>query len=95
MRHDRMELCWVRAPLAPLTVTSAAVDLDFHAGGNVDGFAYQYETLLYLLSLPDEGEDFAADIQLARLLVGHDALGGGDDSSAEAVQTLGISSQPV
>src|SRR5690606_27051996 len=34
------------------------------------------------------GQDFAADAGGARLLVGHDALGGGDDGHAEAAKDL-------
>ena len=39
--------------------------------------------------LPNECETFAADVQLASLLVGHDALGRGNDGDAQAAQDPG------
>ena len=39
--------------------------------------------------LPYERKDFAADVCCASSLIGHDALRGGDDSYAEALEDLG------
>ena len=39
--------------------------------------------------LPYEGENFAAEILLAGDLIGHDALGGGNDGYAESVSDSG------
>ena len=39
--------------------------------------------------LPDERKDLAADMELAGFLVGHDALGGGDDGDAQTAQDAG------
>src|SRR4029078_9844548 len=36
--------------------------------------------------LPDEREDFAAELRLARLLAGHDALARADDDDAETAE---------
>ena len=44
---------------------------------------------IMLPPLPDKRKDFAADMQLACLLVGHNALGRGNDGNAEATQDLG------
>ena len=41
------------------------------------------------LSLPHERKDFAADVSRASSLVGHNALGGGDDGNAEAAENAG------
>ena len=41
-------------------------------------------------SLPDEGQNFAADVQLTGLLVGHNTLGSGDDGDTQALQNLGL-----
>ncbi|EEF93408.1 hypothetical protein CATMIT_01963, partial [Catenibacterium mitsuokai DSM 15897] len=39
--------------------------------------------------LGHEAQDFTADALLARLRIGHDALGGGDDGDAQATEDLG------
>ena len=45
-----------------------------------------------MTDLPDVAEDFAADLALARLPVGHEPLAGGQDGDAEAAEDAG---QPV
>ena len=63
------------------------VDLDFNAGGNGDGCST--DSRHCVPSLPYKRQDFAADMLLASLLVGHDALGGGDDGNAETLEHAG------
>ena len=56
-------------------------DFHGHAGGDGNGHSADSRHCS-IPSLPDERQDFAADMKLAGLLVGHDALGRGDDSDA-------------
>src|SRR6516162_7960063 len=73
-------------PLAPLMVTAWAAMVAVTPWGNSTGaFA-----ILDILALPSghDAQDFAALPDRARLLVGHHALGRGDDHRPHAAQDL-------
>src|SRR5918993_439540 len=73
-------------PLGPLTVTCGPSMVT----STEDGTAMGRRPIRDMSScLPDVREDFAAELRLARLLAGHDALAGADDDDAEAAQHPG------
>src|SRR5690606_22236884 len=74
-------------PLGPLTLISSDCALSSTPLGRATGFLAMRD--MRVTPLGHEAQDFAADALLARLRVGHDALGGGDDGDAEATQDLG------
>ncbi|CAN4021128.1 Putative manganese efflux pump MntP, partial [Dysosmobacter welbionis] len=63
-------------------------DIDGDAGGNGNGHSANSRHGP-IPSLPNECQDLAADMELAGLLVGHDALGRRDDSDAQAAEHAG------
>ena len=73
----------VRVPLGPLTVSVPPVDGHVDRGGDGDG---QASDTRHRADLPDEGEDFAAQLRLTRLLAGHDPLARADDDDAQAAE---------
>src|ERR1700682_3661362 len=68
----------VREPLAPFTVTFAALTVADTPWGRSTGFLATRD-MDRIPGLGDHAQDFAALAHRARLAVGHDALGGGDD----------------
>src|SRR6478735_1377770 len=68
-------------PLGPVTVTLRPSIVTSTPDGTVMGRRPMRDMSS---GLPDEREDFAAQLRLARLLAGHDALAGADDDDAEA-----------
>src|SRR4051794_34724187 len=73
----------LRVPLGPLTTTSAPLMVTSTPGGTLIGDLPMRDMGG---SLPDVAEDFAADLALARLTVGHQSLTGGQDSHSEATE---------
>src|SRR5918995_241416 len=73
----------LRVPLGPFTVTWRPSIVTSTA----DGTGMGRRPIRDMVDrLPDEREDFAAQLRLARLLAGHDALARADDDDAEAAQ---------
>src|SRR5918994_7300574 len=73
----------LRVPLGPLTVTWRPSIVTSTAEGTGMG-SRPMRDMVY--RLPDEREDFAAQLRLTRLLAGHDALARADDDDAQAAQ---------
>ena len=73
--------------LRALDGDNVAIAGDFNACGNLNGSSTNSRHCS-VPPLPHEREDFAADVLRTRLLVGHDALRGGNDRDAEAAQDL-------
>src|SRR5690606_4673379 len=74
-------------PFGPLTLIDSAWALSSTPLGRATGFLAIRD--MRVTPLGHEAQDFTADALLARLRIGHDALGGGDDRYAEAVEDLG------
>src|SRR5512141_144823 len=73
----------LRLPLGPLTVTLRPSMVTSTFDGTVMGS----RPIRDMSSrLPDEREDFAAQLRLTRLLAGHDPLARADDDDAEAAE---------
>src|SRR6478672_5274389 len=72
-----------RVPLGPFTVTFRPSIVTSTPDGTVMG---RRPILDMAVRLPDEREDFAAQLRLARLLAGHDALARADDDDAETAE---------
>src|SRR5688500_2711229 len=73
----------LRVPLGPLTVTWRPSIVTSTA----DGTGMGRRPIRDMVDrLPDEREDFAAQLRLARLLAGHDALARADDDDAQAAE---------
>src|SRR5260221_10196201 len=73
----------LRIPLGPLTVTLRPSIVTSTFDGTVMGRRPMRDTSS---CLPDEREDFAAQLRLSRLLAGHDPLARADDDDAEAAE---------
>src|SRR5690554_2636649 len=80
-------LATLRVPFGPLTLIDSAWALISTPFGRAMGFLAMRD--MCVTPLGHEAQDLAADALLARLRIGHDALGGGDDCDAEAVEHLG------
>ena len=86
--HARLELLG-QGTLGALDGDKVAVrDGDFDTRGNGNGH-FTNSTHCFIPSLPHERKDFAADVSRASSLVGHNALGGGDDGNTEATEHAG------
>src|SRR5882757_3910107 len=73
----------LRVPLGPVTVTLRPSIVT----STPDGTAMGRRPIRDMSSrLPDEREDFAAQLRLTRLLAGHDPLARADDDDAEAAE---------
>src|SRR3954452_21539912 len=72
-----------RVPLGPFTVTFRPSIVTSTPDGTVMG---RRPILDMSGRLPDEREDFAAQLRLARLLAGHDPLARADDDDAETAE---------
>src|SRR4029079_16661016 len=81
-RTDMSGCSWrLRVPFGPLTVSWRPSIVT----STVDGTAMGRRPIRDMgLRLPDEREDFAAQLRLARLLAGHDALARADDDDGQA-----------
>ena len=80
---------WCRVPLGPFTVTTFPSPMVTSTpAGTVIGIL-PIRDISCLPPLPDKRQDFAADMVLASLLIGHDALGRGNDGDAQATENLG------
>src|SRR6266700_4716100 len=77
------ETCSDRTPLGPFTVTSRPSIVTSTPPGITTGIRPIRDICV---SLPDVGEDFPAYSPLVRLLVRHQAAGGGDDRHAEPAE---------
>src|SRR6187431_2328581 len=75
-------ICRSRVPLGPLTEIVRPTTVTSTPAGTVMGAL----PIRDIVSSPDVAEDLAADVALARLAVGHEAMGGGQDSHAEATE---------
>src|SRR6478735_4930706 len=73
----------LRVPLGPFTVTSAPLMVTSTPEGTEMGALPMRDMRG---SLPDVAEDFAADLALARLTVGHQPIAGGQDGHPEATE---------
>src|SRR5690606_4302529 len=80
-------LATLRVPFGPLTLIDSAWALISTPFGRAMGFLAMRD--MCVTPLGHEAQDLAADALLARLRIGHDALGGGDDCDAEATEDLG------
>src|SRR5690606_15059826 len=80
-------LAMVKVPFGPFTPTLSDWMLNSTPLATAIGFLATRDSLASPLG--HEAQDFTADAVLARLRVGHDALGGGDDGHAEATEDLG------
>src|SRR5579863_3002797 len=78
----------VSVPLAPFTVTASAPIVALTPCGRSTGIFATRDMYLPLRLLNDE-QHFAAGAGCARLCVGHDALGRGNDRHSQAAQNLG------
>src|SRR5690606_4374532 len=74
------------APLGPLAAMVPSWTLSSTPLGSVIGFLAIRD--IVVPPLGHEAQDLAADALLARLRIGHDALRGGNDGDAEAVEDL-------
>src|SRR5690606_1792098 len=74
-------------PFGPLTLTDSASAFSSTPLGRGMGFLAMRD--MRVTPLGHEAQDLAADALLARLRIGHDALGGGDDGDAQATEDLG------
>src|SRR5690606_4782782 len=74
-------------PFGPLTMISLAWMFTSTPLGRAIGFLAIRD--MSVSSSGHEAQDFTADALLARLRIRHDALGGGDDGDAQAVEHLG------
>src|SRR5512138_3031341 len=74
-------------PFGPLTLIESAWALISTPLGRGMGFLAMRD--MRVTPLGHEAQDFTADALLARLRIGHDALGGGNDRHAEATEDLG------
>src|SRR5678816_1433622 len=73
----------LRVPLGPFTVTVRPSIVT----STPDGTAMGRRPIRDMsIGLPDEREDFAAQLRLARLLAGHDPLARADDDDAQAAE---------
>src|SRR5450759_4529237 len=83
----------VRVPLGPLTVTVEPSIVTSTPDGTGMGCLPIRDTACrsfrFLSGLPDVGDDFAADAGDLRLLVGHDAVRGGDHGDTETAEHAG------
>src|SRR5690606_38875837 len=75
-----------RVPLGPLTVTISGWMFSSTPLARTIGFLATRDMVVTPLS--HEAQDFAADALLARLRIGHDAFGGGNDGNTEAAENL-------
>src|SRR5690349_9377727 len=73
----------LRVPFGPFTVTLRPSIVTSTPDGTAMGRRPMRDMST---GLPDEGEDFAAQLRIARLLAGHDPLARADDDDAEAAQ---------
>src|SRR5690606_5768770 len=80
-------LATLRVPFGPLTLMVSGWTLSSTPLARATGFLATRD--MVVSPLGHDAQDFAADALLARLRVGHDALGGGNDGDAEAVEDLG------
>src|SRR5690606_24006137 len=69
-------------PFGPLTLTEPGWAFTSTPFGRGIGFLAMRD--MCVTPLGHEAQDFSADALLARLRIGHDALGGGDDGDAQA-----------
>src|SRR5690606_4439618 len=76
-----------RLPFGPFTPTRSAWMLNSTPLATAIGFLATRD--MFAAPLGHEAQDLTADALLARLGVGHDALGGGNDRDAEATEALG------
>src|SRR5690606_6379690 len=74
-------------PFGPLTLIDSAWAFSSTPLGRAIGFLAMRD--MCVTPLGHEAQDFTADALLARLRIGHDALRGGDDGDAEAVEDPG------
>src|SRR5690606_5505782 len=77
-----------RVPLGPLALTLVSWMFSSTPWGREIGFLATRDMVVVLLRLGHVAQDFTAHAGAARLLVGHDALGGGDDGHTEAAKDL-------
>src|SRR5690606_36711098 len=77
-----------RMPFGPFTPTRSAWMLNSTPLATAIGFLATRD--MFSAPLGHEAQDLTADALLARLGVGHDALGGGNDRDAEAAEDLGL-----
>src|SRR5688500_13147023 len=75
-----------RVPFGPLTLTFSGWTFISMPFARATGFLATRD--MCVTPLGHEAQDFTADALLARLRIGHDALGGGDDRDAEATEDL-------
>src|SRR5690625_2217991 len=75
-----------RVPFGPLTLISPDWMFTSTPLGRASGFLAIRD--MSVSSSGHEAQDFTADALLARLRIGHDALGGGNDGDAQAVEDL-------
>src|SRR6478672_7041454 len=73
-------------PFGPLTLTESAWMFSSTPLAMATGFLATRD--MFVTPLGHEAQDFTADALLARLRIGHDAVGGGDDGDAEAAKDL-------
>src|SRR6478735_6506116 len=72
----------VSVPLGPVTVMRRPSIVTSTDEGTVTGM----RPIRDIVALPDEREDFAAELGLAGLRAGHDPLAGADDDDAQAAE---------
>src|SRR5205814_2164009 len=75
------------SPFGPFSLTVCPATLAVTPEGMGTGFfpTRDMTSFSFGCSLEHRAEDFAADIGVARIMIGHDALGRRDDGDAEAV----------
>src|SRR6188474_2897624 len=78
-------ICRSRVPLGPLTEILRPSTVTSTPAGTVMGAL----PIRDMVSSPDVTEDLAADVALARLAVGHEPVGGGQDGDAETTGHAG------
>src|SRR5580698_598850 len=79
----------VSEPFAPFSVTASAPIVAVTPCGRSTGIFATRDIVKPYLTLLDDEQHFAAGAGRARLLVGHDALRGGDHRNAQTAQHLG------
>src|SRR6478672_1973925 len=80
-------LTTLRVPFGPFTLINSGCTLSSTPLAMATGFLATRD--MVVTPLGHDAQDFTTDALQARLRVGHDALGGGNDRDAEAVEDLG------